>query len=165
MDNKAGWRIFPGASFILQVASQMRLSLSAFVPGRVIIMCDSLSRMPLGMIRRRAPGPPFRMIRAGIAEGVIMKIGGWRTRSVFDVMQSFRKRDIADALKKLEAGYPRLAATSPGESGIWTCIALCGRHEEKEELGRLQTFSMREIVFVGPAAWVRETNIKTMLES
>lgn len=52
--------------------------------------------------------------------------------------------------------YPRLAATSPAESEIWTCIARCGRHEEKEEMGRLQTFNMREIVFAGPAAWVRE---------
>ena len=105
------------------------------------------------------------MIPAGIAEGVITKIGGWRARSVFERYAIVSQTDIADALKKLEAGYPRLAAASFAESGIWTCIALCGRHEEKEELGRLQTFSMREILFVGPAAWVRETNIKTMLES
>jgi integrase len=30
--------------------------------------------------------------RAGIAEGIIMKIGGWRTRSYLSAMQSCRKR-------------------------------------------------------------------------
>jgi integrase len=42
--------------------------------------------------------------RAGIAEGVIMKIGGWRTRSVFERYAIVSQTDIADALKKLEAG-------------------------------------------------------------
>jgi integrase len=41
--------------------------------------------------------------RAGIAEGVIMKIGGWRTRSVFELYAIVSQTDIADALKKLEA--------------------------------------------------------------
>ncbi len=41
--------------------------------------------------------------RAGIAEGVIMKIGGWRTRSVFELYAIVSQGDIADALKKLEA--------------------------------------------------------------
>jgi len=41
--------------------------------------------------------------RAGIAEGVIMKIGGWRTRSVFERYAIVSQADIADALKKLEA--------------------------------------------------------------
>lgn len=41
--------------------------------------------------------------RAGIAEGVIMKIGGWRTRSVFERYAIVSQTDIADAWKKLEA--------------------------------------------------------------
>jgi len=41
--------------------------------------------------------------RAGIAEGVIMKIGGWRTRSVFERYAIVSQADISDALKKLEA--------------------------------------------------------------
>jgi hypothetical protein len=41
--------------------------------------------------------------RAGIAEGVIMKIGGWRTRSVFERYAIVSQTDIAEALKKLEA--------------------------------------------------------------
>jgi integrase len=50
---------------------------------------------------RRTAGRNLR--RAGIAEGVIMKIGGWRTRSVFERYAIVSQTDIADALKKLEA--------------------------------------------------------------
>ena len=39
--------------------------------------------------------------RAGIAS-VIMKIGGWRTRSVFERYAIVSQTDIAEALKKLE---------------------------------------------------------------
>jgi integrase len=41
--------------------------------------------------------------RAGVAEGVIMKIGGWRTRSVFERYAIVAQSDIADAMKKLES--------------------------------------------------------------
>jgi integrase len=40
--------------------------------------------------------------RAGVAEGVIMKIGGWRTRSVFERYAIVSQTDIADAMRKLE---------------------------------------------------------------
>lgn len=40
--------------------------------------------------------------RAGICESVIMKTGGWRTRSVFERYAIVSQTDIADALKKLE---------------------------------------------------------------
>jgi hypothetical protein len=40
--------------------------------------------------------------RAGIAEGVIMKIGGWRTRSVFERYAIVSQTDVQDALEKLE---------------------------------------------------------------
>jgi seryl-tRNA synthetase len=52
--------------------------------------------------------------------------------------------------------YAKLAATSLRGPSVWTCIARCRRNEGKEESGRLQVFTMREIVFVGSAAWVRE---------
>ena len=52
--------------------------------------------------------------------------------------------------------YTQLAGTSLREPGVWNCVARCRRNERKEELGRLQTFTMREIVLVGPASWVRE---------
>ena len=40
--------------------------------------------------------------RAGAAEGVIMKIGGWRTRSVFERYAIVSQTDICDAIRKLE---------------------------------------------------------------
>jgi seryl-tRNA synthetase len=52
--------------------------------------------------------------------------------------------------------YAKLAMGPLPEPGIWTCITRCGRDEGKEELGRLRTFLMREIVLVGPANWLRE---------
>jgi hypothetical protein len=52
--------------------------------------------------------------------------------------------------------YARLASTCLDEPGVWRCIARCCRNEQKEQLGRLRTFTIREIVLVGPAAWVRQ---------
>ena len=40
--------------------------------------------------------------RAGVAEGVIMKIGGWRTRSVFERYAIVSQADIAEAVGRLE---------------------------------------------------------------
>ena len=39
---------------------------------------------------------------AGVAEGVIQKIGGWKTRSVFERYNIVSQSDIADAMTKLE---------------------------------------------------------------
>lgn len=50
--------------------------------------------------------------------------------------------------------YAKLPA-SIQKNRIWTCIARCYRNEQKEEPGRLKTFTMREVVLVGRAAWVR----------
>jgi integrase len=41
--------------------------------------------------------------RAGIAEGVIQRIGAWKTRSVFERYAIVTHTDIADAMRKLEA--------------------------------------------------------------
>jgi integrase len=41
--------------------------------------------------------------RAGIAEGVIQRIRGWKTRSVFERYAIVTRTDIADAMRKLEA--------------------------------------------------------------
>jgi integrase len=53
--------------------------------------------------------------RAGVAEGVIMKIGGWKTRSVFERYAIVSQSDIRDALLKLEAGQQRESAEAPRE--------------------------------------------------
>jgi integrase len=41
--------------------------------------------------------------RAGVAEGVIQKIGGWRTRSVFERYAIVTQTDIKDAMRMLES--------------------------------------------------------------
>jgi integrase len=48
--------------------------------------------------------------RAGIAEGVIQKIGGWKTRSVFERYAIVDQRDIADAMLKLQASEQKSEA-------------------------------------------------------
>jgi hypothetical protein len=39
----------------------------------------------------------------GVAEGVIMKMGGWKTRSVFDRYAIVAESDMADAIERVEA--------------------------------------------------------------
>jgi integrase len=40
--------------------------------------------------------------RAGVAEGIIMRIGGWKTRTVFERYAIVTQTDVDEALKKLE---------------------------------------------------------------
>ena len=54
--------------------------------------------------------------RAGVAEGVIMKIGGWRTRSVFERYAIVAQSDIIDAMLKLEA--QDTAAPAPAQADV-----------------------------------------------
>src|SRR5438105_15765418 len=53
--------------------------------------------------------------KAGIAEGVIMRIGGWRTRSVFDRYAIVSQSDISDAMQKLETEQKRVNAQAAQE--------------------------------------------------
>jgi integrase len=50
--------------------------------------------------------------RAGIAEGVIQKIGGWKTRSVFERYAIVDQRDIADAMLKLQESEQKAEAVA-----------------------------------------------------
>jgi integrase len=65
---------------------------------------------------RRTAARNYR--RAGIAEGVIMKIGGWKTRSVFERYAIVAHSDVEDAVEKLEARRNRLSgkAAQQGEA-------------------------------------------------
>ena len=45
--------------------------------------------------------------RAGVAEGIIMKIGGWRTRSVFERYAIVSRSDMNDAILKLQESAKR----------------------------------------------------------
>ena len=54
--------------------------------------------------------------------------------------------------------YPELQGGRLEEPYVTTLVASCGRNEEAGEApGRLRTFRMREIVFVGPSGWVSKT--------
>ncbi len=46
--------------------------------------------------------------RAGVAEGIIMKIGGWRTRSVFEGYAIVSRSDMSDAILKLQESENRV---------------------------------------------------------
>jgi len=54
------------------------------------------------------------MRRAGLTEGVIMKIGGWKTRSVFDRYNVIDRRDMANAIRQLEEHEKTLAESRNG---------------------------------------------------
>jgi integrase len=53
--------------------------------------------------------------RAGVAEGVIMKIGGWRTRSVFERYAIVAQSDIQDAIAKLQNNHNFNHSETPPE--------------------------------------------------
>lgn len=72
--------------------------------------------------------------RAGVAEGVIMKIGGWKTRSVFERYAIVSQSDIRDAMTKLEAGQRRDNAEAAQEQNA-------SRKQFGQGLGRIQPIS------------------------
>lgn len=54
------------------------------------------------------------MRRAGVSEGLIMRIGGWQTRSVFDRYNSIDRPDMANAIRQLEPHEKMLAESRNG---------------------------------------------------
>ena len=52
------------------------------------------------------------LVRAGVPEGVVMRIGGWKTRSVFDRYNIVSTRDLHEAAAKLERYHEGLAAAA-----------------------------------------------------
>ena len=72
--------------------------------------------------------------RAGVAEGMIMKIGGCKTRSVFERYAIVSQTDIRDAMTKLEAGQHSdkadAAREQKSEAGAdWTGFGQNRAHE------------------------------------
>jgi len=54
--------------------------------------------------------------------------------------------------------YAQFAGSRLVEPIVLTCVGKCFRHEPEgfESLGRLWEFTMREVVFLGPACWVEQ---------
>ena len=87
-------------------------------------VCDSDNLKYEGLIfhdLRRTAARNLR--RAGVAEGVIQKIGGWRTRSVFERYAIVTQTDIKDAMRMLESnqnghsfGHSEPETASPDDS-------------------------------------------------
>jgi integrase len=50
------------------------------------------------------------MVRYGVDEGVVMKIGGWKTRAVFERYNIVSESDITEVASKIEEGRRRSAA-------------------------------------------------------
>ena len=50
--------------------------------------------------------------RAGLSEGLIMKLGGWKTRSVFDRYNIIDRRDMTNAVRQLEK-HEKIAGRFP----------------------------------------------------
>jgi len=65
--------------------------------------CGSRKLKYAGLIVHDLRRSAARNLRnADVPEGVIMKIGGWKTRNVFDRYSIMAQSDLADAIKKLE---------------------------------------------------------------
>ena len=50
------------------------------------------------------------LVRAGVPERVVMWIGGWKTRSVFERYNVVTESDLHDAAAKLERNVRRIAS-------------------------------------------------------
>jgi integrase len=60
------------------------------------------------------------MVRYGVGEGVVMKIGGWKTRSVFGRYNIVSEADITEVARKIEEGR-RQGATNHAEPSATIC--------------------------------------------
>jgi integrase len=70
------------------------------------------------------------LVRAGVPERVVMSIGGWKTRAVFDRYNIVSERDLHDAAAKLERHIAELETRSDGHT-LGTPQAELENHERR----------------------------------
>jgi site-specific recombinase XerD len=80
------------------------------------------------------------MRRYGIDESVIMKIGGWKTRSVFDRYNIVSETDIVEAAHKIQARRKQSAAEQVDPSATTTATS---RSDDAYEYAAMADKSMR----------------------
>ena len=62
----------------------------------------------LRTLRQNLDQDEWNLVRAGVPERVVMAIGRWKTRSVFDRYNVVSERDLHDAARKLESYLKRI---------------------------------------------------------
>ena len=77
--------------------------------------------------------------RAGVAEGIIMKIGGWRTRSVFERYAIVSRSDMNDAILKLQESERRTEEECQRQQNEGTEQRLSGGQTDSSSVGASST--------------------------
>jgi transposase len=98
------WRWFTGLGFDQEIAS-LSSSVSTSRPETSISKFRFVPELLFHDLRRTGAR---NLRRAGVAEGIIMKIGGWRTRSGFERYAIVSRSDMNDAILKLQDSESRV---------------------------------------------------------
>ena len=72
------------------------------------------------------------LVRAGVPEKVVMLIGGWKTRSVFDRYNIIDERDIHEAARRVDKYVQAHEAARDGDNLVTVADQMNGRLGRKD---------------------------------